>query len=323
MRADRLLAMLMLLQTHDRLTADALAEELEVSVRTVYRDVTALSCAGIPIITDRGPGGGIALLGDYRTTLTGLTDDEIRALFLASSPAPLADLGLGGELKAALRKLTAALPDARRAEEVKTRGRIHLDAVGWEQLAGPTPHLPLMQHAIWHDQRLTLTYRLLFGTVVTHAVAPYGLVAKAGVWHLVYERAGALVVREAADVQAVVLEAQTFDRPPDFDLAAFWAEWCARRAQNRRSYPVLVRVSPELLEWLPVVFGGGLQDAMAAAGPPDAAGWVTVTLPFETFAEARTKVLGLGRACEVLEPEALRCSVADFARQVVGLYGDG
>jgi len=128
MRADRLLSLLMLLQARGRMTARALATELEVSERTIYRDIDALSLSGVPIYGDRGPEGGYALLESYRISLPGLKEDEVRALYMLSIPAPLAQLGVGQELKAALRKLVAALPAAYRADAARVRQRLHLDA---------------------------------------------------------------------------------------------------------------------------------------------------------------------------------------------------
>ena len=145
MRADRLLSLLMLLQTRGRMTAQALADELEVSVRTVYRDIEALSSAGVPVYADRGPGGGCALVDNYRTHLTGLHEGEVRALFMASMPSALADLGLGADLKAALLKLLAALPAERRHDDQWVRQRIFLDWESWQKAtASPATMTPYM-----------------------------------------------------------------------------------------------------------------------------------------------------------------------------------
>ena len=160
MRADRLLSLLMLLQARGRLTAPKLAQELEVSERTIYRDIDALSAAGVPVYGEAGAGGGYALLDSYRTNLTGLTEGEVRALFMLSIPKPLADLGVGRELGAALRKLAAALPSARRDDEERVRQRFLLDAVGWEQVEESAPHLPTVHQAVWEDRRLHLAYRI-------------------------------------------------------------------------------------------------------------------------------------------------------------------
>jgi predicted DNA-binding transcriptional regulator YafY len=320
MRADRLLSILMLLQARGRMTAQELAEDLEVSVRTIYRDIDALSVAGVPIYTERGPGGGCSLLDSYRTTLTGLTRHEVRALFMLSIPAPLAELGVGQDLRAALLKLSAALPVAHRQDEERVRQRIHLDAVEWFHAREPVPHLKTIQQAVWQDRRLLLTYHLPFETRVERLVDPYGLVAKASVWYLVCARDGHIRVHRVSNVLEARLVDGSFERPADFDLAAFWKTWCAEVEANRSSYPVSVRVSEDLVPFLPRFFGDGMRTVMQETGPPDAEGWVTMTLPFESLEDARSRILGFGGAIEVLEPQALLESVLDFAAQITARY---
>jgi predicted DNA-binding transcriptional regulator YafY len=323
MRADRLLSILMLLQARGRLTAEQLADELEVSVRTIYRDLDALSAAGVPVYAERGPGGGCSLLEDYRTTLTGLTQDEVRALFMLSIPAPLAELGVGQELKAALLKLSAALPASRRADEERVRRRIHLDSVEWFQASEPVPHLGTIQRAVWEDRRLHLSYRLPFDARGEWRVEAYGLVAKASTWYLVCARNGHIRALRVAHVLDARLADESFERPADFDLAAFWKAWCVEVEDTRPFYPVTVRVAPGLGPWLPHFFGEQIRAAVAQAGSPDAAGWLRLTLPFETLEDARARLLGFGGAVEVLAPPALRDSVQDYARQIVALYPVG
>ena len=330
MRADRLLSMLMLLQARGRLTAGQLAAELEVSVRTIYRDLDALSAAGVPVYAERGPGGGCALLEDYRTTLTGLTPDEVRALFMLSIPAPLAELGLGPELKAALRKLAAALPAARRDDEARARQRFHLDPAGWAEAPEPVPHLRTLHQAVWDDRCLEIVCLLPFDARATWRVEPYGLVAKAGAWHLVCRRDGHLRVLRVAQIADARLAEATFARPPDFDLVAFWAAWCAEVEAGRGRYRATVRVAPQLVPWLAHHFGlaaetaGSGDEAASAArpgpGPDGNAGWLTLTLTFESLEEARARLLALGGAVEVLAPRALRATVADHAAQAAALY---
>jgi predicted DNA-binding transcriptional regulator YafY len=320
MRADRLLSILMLLQARGQMTAQQLAEELEVSVRTIYRDLDALSAAGIPVYAERGPGGGCALLDSYRTTLTGLTQDEVHALFMLSIPAPLAELGVDQELRAALLKLAAALPDAHRHDEARTRQRIHLDSEGWFETREPVPHLQTIQQALWQDRRLRITYRLPFEAQAEWLVEPYGLVAKGDTWHLVCVRDGHMRVYRVSRVLDAVVKPESFDRPAGFDLATFWRDWCTQVEENRPHYPVTVRVAPGFLAWLPYYFGAQIREQIAEAGPPDAEGWVTLTLPFETLEDARGRILGFGRAVEILSPQALRSTVLDYATQIVSLY---
>jgi predicted DNA-binding transcriptional regulator YafY len=321
MRADRLLSILMLLQTRGQVTAEQLAEELEVSVRTIYRDIDALSTAGVPVYAERGPGGGCALVEGYRTSLTGLTAEEVKALFMLSVPASLDELGVSQELRAALRKLAAALPDAQRQDEKQVRQRIYLDWADWPQ-PEPVPHLQTIQQAVWDDRKLSITYRWIAPQVqqFERPVDPYGLVAKAGTWHLICADDNRIRVHRVSGLVDVRLEDAHFERPADFDLAAFWQAWCKGREESRPSYPVTARVSPGLVQLLPLYFGDRIRTQIAAAEPPDSEGWITLTLPFERIETARERILGFGRAVEVLAPEPLRLSVIDFARQIVNFY---
>jgi predicted DNA-binding transcriptional regulator YafY len=318
MRADRLLSILMLLQARGRMTAKRLSEELEVSERTIYRDIDALSIAGVPVYAERGPGGGCALLEPYRTTLTGLNEAEVRALFMLSIPAPLTDLGVGQELRAALFKLSAALPANRSHDGEWVRQRIHLDSTWWFQKEEASPHLQTIHQALRTDRRLWLRYRLPFNTEVERVVEPYGLVAKTSIWYLVCGGDDHIRVRRVSDVVAVQVLDEAFQRPGDFDLALFWQQWCLSFEDARLHYPVKARVSPALVPLLPMHFGS--RDLTQVA-PADADGWETFVLSFESFEDARTRILGFGRAMEVLEPEPLRSSIIDFAEQIVGFYG--
>ena len=322
MRADRLLSILILLQTRGRMTAKALAEELEVSERTIYRDMVALSTAGVPVYTERGPGGGCTLLDSYRTDLTGLSTEEVRALFMLSIPAPLAELGVGQELKAALLKLTAALPATGRQEQIKTQQRIHLDSSWWFQPTQATPHLRTLQQALWQTRPVQIAYRGFFNTLIEKLVRPYGLVAKANVWYLVWGNPQQIDVVRVANLNRVMMTDKKFDYPLDFDLAAFWTSHCQDYEKNRPFYTAQLRLRPELIERLP-------EDLRAQAQPqirptqsaPDE--WIELELRFRSFEEARMHLLNWGNAAEVLAPHPLRESVLDFAQQVVAFYGEG
>lgn len=321
MRADRLLAMLMLLQTHRRLTAHQLAVELEVSERTIYRDIVALNSAGVPIYTQGGPGGGILLLEDYRVDLTGLRPEEAQALSMLSIPEPLVRLGVGQELKAALLKLAAALPSSVRQEQTQAHQRIHLDATWWFQPEEPTPHLHTIKQAVWQDRLLRITYQGEFSFIGEQIVAPYGLVAKASVWYLVYAYASRIRTRRIARILSAELLTETFERPDDFDLSAFWQQWCPQSEQNRPAYEVRIKVAPTLAERLPMLLQENQPDLLNAPPAPSEAEWPTMTFHFESFESARTRLMGFGGAVEVLEPFALRKSLADYALQIHQLYG--
>lgn len=320
MRADRLLSLLILLQTRGTLTARDLAVELEVSERTIYRDVEALSMAGVPVYAERGPGGGISLLEEYRTNLTGLTAEEVQALFMLSIPTPLLQLGVGGELKAALLKLTAALPEARQRDQQVARQRIHLDACWWGQTGRAGPHLALVQQAVWQDRRLRIAFRTFFGGEIDLVVEPLGLVAKASDWHMVALRVGRPHVYRVADLSQAEVLPDRFERPDDFDLVEFWSAYCAQVESERGLYAVNVRVAPALIPEFGYHFGDQAGSALAQAEPPDADGWRVVRLWFANEIQARSKILSLGGAAKVLEPLPLRRSVADFATQILGLY---
>jgi predicted DNA-binding transcriptional regulator YafY len=184
------------------------------------------------------------------------------------------------------------------------------------------PHLDTIQQAVWQDRRLHLTYRRPYPArdQVERLVEPYGLVAKAGVWYLVADRQEQFRAYRVSHILEAHLAPERFERRPDFDLAAFWETWSTEFEANRPYYPVVVRVSPGLIPLLPLYFGDPLREQIAQTAPPDADGWITVTLPFERFETARDRILGFGRAVEVLEPEALRLSVIDYAQQIVAFY---
>ena len=320
MRADRLLSMLMLLQTSGRLTARQLAIELEVSERTIYRDVTALSAAGIPIYTEGGPGGGISLVESYQTDLTGLRPEEAQALSMLNIPEPLVRLGVGQELKAALLKLSAAVPPSVREKQAQARHRIHLDAAWWFQPEEPTPCLQTLQQAVWQDRLLQITYRGDFNAISEQMVAPYGLVAKASIWYLVFSREGHIRARRVSRIVSAAMLPQSFERPADFDLAAFWQKWCADYENDRPRYEVRALVSPSLAARLPRLLQENQPDVLNAPPAAQRDGWQAMTLTFENFETARTRILGFGGAIEVLEPLALRRSMADYAQQIRTLY---
>jgi predicted DNA-binding transcriptional regulator YafY len=319
MRADRLLSILILLQTQGQLTAQELAAELEVSERTIYRDMDALSTAGVPVYAERGPGGGCSLLDSYRTNLTGLTRDEVRALFMLSIPAPLAELGVERDLKAALLKLSAALPDVFRPEGARAQKRIHLDSSVWFQKEEHTPHIHTIQRALWEDRKLRLTYSLAFDAQVEHLVDPYGLVAKANIWHLVCSRDGFITVIRLPDVLDAQLSESKFSMPADFNLVEFWTAWCSKYESNRPQFPVQVRIKAELLKMLKF-FRDPILSGDRDGTEIDADGWQTMTIHFETFEEARKQLLNFGGAVEIIKPQSLRRSVQDFAEQIVQVY---
>ena len=313
MRADRLISLLMLLQTRNGLTARQLAQELEVCERTIYRDLVSLSSAGIPVYTRGGPGGGCFLIEEYRTNLTGMTTDQRRALIALSVPTPLTQLGLSQDLKAALLKISTALPATRREEEEQDRQRLFLDW-GFESKQEEQPHfLKTIQQAVWEDRLVRLRYRSLYSPWIDsleQVAAPYSLVAWAGDWYLICFWEGKGHVIRLNLVENLEVMQESFTRPADFDLAAFWLEWRHHFETDRAEYAVRVRISPRMMP-PPRYF---------QPGETDAEGWTTGTLLFETFEQARARLLSYGGAVEVLEPEAIRCSVMDYAEEIIQIY---
>lgn len=320
MRADRLLSLLMLLQVRGSATARELAERLEVSERTIYRDIEALSSAGVPVYAERGPGGGCVLAEGYRTNLTGLTEPEVRALFLPGMERPLAELGAGKAVEAGLLKLLAALPSAQQRHVEHTRQRLYMDTVGWAYSGIPLPFLHVIREAIWNDRKLQLTYRKSNGEVSERVIEPLGLVVKAGLWYVVAISHGDMRVFRVSRVRDAVILDEPCQRPADFDLEKYWREWSAAFMQSWSSYSATIRISPAFIAVFSQEMGETVAQRVEQAPPPDAEGWITITLEFESFEIARSNILGFGTMVEVLEPEDLRQSVIQIASAIVEFY---
>jgi len=317
MRADRLLSILLLLQNGGRLTARELAERLEVSERTIHRDMEALSTAGVPVVAERGTGGGWSLLDEYRTNLTGLNTAEIQSLFLAQPSRLLADLGIRQAAEGALIKLLAALPDTNRRDAEFMRQRIHVDGAGWRQAEERVTCLPTIQEAIWQERKLYLLYTRGDEVCVERTVDPLGLVAKSGQWYLVAGVDRELRTYRASRVQNARVMDEPCVRPDDFDLAAYWEQSTIEFKANLPRYPARLRVASSILPF----FQGMLRFArVERVEPPDADGYQTVDIAFEVEEEAILYACGFGAQVEVLEPPQLREKVAHSAREVLEVY---
>ena len=322
MRASRLVNLLLLLQARGGMTGSQLAQELEVSVRTVYRDVEALSEAGVPIYAERGPHGGVRLVDGYRTRLTGLNEDEAQALFLSGLPGPAAELGLGTVVAAARLKVLAALPPELRARASRLTQRFHLDAPGWFRPAEPVPHLETLAAAVWEERRVTAAYRRP-DRIVDRSLDPLGIVLKAGIWYLVATTDGQVRSYRVSRVEGVTVTEERFQRPAGFDLVAFWEEAIAAYQESLPRIEAILRVRSSAIDWLATSIG---DPAWATATQqPDPAGedWVRVMLRVETIESALADLLRLGPRVEVLEPQTLRQAVIDEARAVLSAYGSG
>jgi len=317
MRADRLLALLLLLQSRGRMTAAELAAELECSERTIYRDLEALSMAGVPVFAERGPGGGCRLLEDWRSDLTGLTEAEWGALAALEIPAPLVQLGLGSALRQAFVKLAAARPE--RGPAV----RIYVDPTPWAERAAPAvPLLGEVHRAVSTARRMRVARPGPHGAPLWLELDPCGLVAKEGRWYLLADAGEHTVVFRVDHLLAAeVLEAPA-RIPVAFDLRARWEQACAVLAADQRLYPVQLRASVALAGELEREFPEAAQE-IAQALAAQQAGWMRLELPFGNLYEARSRLLGWGGAVEVLAPRPLRESLADFARQAAARYAPG
>jgi predicted DNA-binding transcriptional regulator YafY len=317
MRADRLLSILLLLQVQRSMTARELAERLEVSERTIHRDMDALGAAGIPVVAERGAGGGWRLLEEYRTNLTGLNAAETQALFLSQSPRLLADLGLGKAADAALIKLLAALPAiARRGAEYASQ-RIYIDIGGWRQSADDVSLLPTIQAAVWQERKLQLVYGRGDGTIVERLVDPLGLVAKGSLWYLIAAVGGDMRTYRVSRVQGATITEEPCERPVDFDLAAYWEQSSAQFKANLPRYPALLRVDPAIL---PRMRSESRYARIEHADPPGDDGWVQLHMRFEVEHSACEYVLSYGTQIEVLEPPELRDLVVRSAEAIVAFY---
>jgi predicted DNA-binding transcriptional regulator YafY len=319
MLASRLLSLLMLLQSRGRMSAPALARQLEVSVRTVYRDIDSLSAAGVPVDGDAGRNGGYQLRDGWRTQLTGLTSGEARALFLAGLPGPAKALGMGEAAASAHLKLMAALPGDWQADAARVGSCFHLDPVDWFRDAAPADHLRDVAQAVWNEQRLRMRYES-WTEVVEREVEPLGLVLKAGAWYVVARRGRVARTYRLSNMHDVQVLRQHFKRPREFDLAAYWAEATQRFEEGVYRDFATLRASPAGLKRLqgfsPVV----AQAVQRTAGDPDAGGWVTVTVPIESIDHASREMLRLGADAVVMEPAALRERLARAAQQMLALY---
>jgi len=319
MRADRLLSLLMLLQSRGKMTAQTLAKELAVSERTIYRDIDALSLSGVPVYGEAGPEGGYALLDSYRTRLTGLSTDEVRALFMLSVPAPLADLGISERLKSALLKLSASLPARHSGDEMRVRQRFLLDSTSWHASTAPIAHLSTLQEAVWSDGMVEIVYLGPLAIETAQRVAAYALVAKNGEWYLVYQFAERMRIQPVRDLVSARLLEEAFTRDTKFDLVAFWQNVGEERQIWQSRFSAHVRIMPQALTFVAANLGSTATNQVDQAEKDDE-GWYIMELGFPSLFEARDRLLALGYAVEVIAPLALRRSILDVAAQVVMRY---
>jgi predicted DNA-binding transcriptional regulator YafY len=335
MRASRLLSILMLLQTRGRMSAPSLAAELEVSERTILRDIDQLSAAGVPVWSDRGRDGGFQLREGWSTELTGLTEAEAHALFLAGLPSAATELGLGSASASARLKMLAAVPIALREDALRVSARLHIDPVDWYRAATPPTYLQAVADAVWHQRILSIRYESWTG-VKNRVVKPLGLVLKAGVWYMAALAESHKQSRQTSEqidkepriyrlsnIQGLSVREGTFKHPKKFDLATFWQETTRRFETDIYLDVAALRVNARGMKLLKEM-SAAISNAATKSATADSreSVWSTVVVPIESFEHAAHQFMGLGADAEVLEPAALRKRVSELISAMGAMYVD-
>lgn len=310
MRADRLLSMLLLLQAHGRLTGRELAERLEVSERTVHRDMESLSASGVPVFAIRGSQGGWQLDGNWRTQVPGLDEAELRALMMAQ-PRVIGDKRLASAAERALEKLMAALPSSLREQAASIRQRLHVDTGGWRPSQENLAMLPIVQDAVSRDRKLAITYCKPNGDRSERTVDPLGLVAKGSAWYLVAHTSAGMRTFRVSRIERATPLNKPCRRPRDFNLASYWTAMTKELSETWTRFRATLRLEARTAKWM------FTWHSARQIGAPDTNGWITAAFEFETEHEARFVALGLGSQVEILEPKSL---LAYVSKQVADLH---
>ncbi|TFI41040.1 YafY family transcriptional regulator [Diaphorobacter sp. DS2] len=317
MRADRLIAIVLLLQNNERMTSRELAKELEVTERTIHRDMEALSAAGIPVLAERGKFGGWKLLENYRTNLTGLKAAEIKTLLLSPSFEHLADLGISNDWKEARQKLLAAIPAPLKENVKDISNRIHIDTSTWRQTPRELKSFGIVQQAVWEEKKLQIQYEKADKQTSKRIVEPLGLVAKGNTWYLIAASDAKIkTYRVSRIIDAEVIN-ENFSRPNDFDLADYWQKSKQTFISSLPKFEAEVEISPAILQR--INFTGRFVQVLHTDSPKEN-GWIPVSLSFDTEKEAREYILGFGNQIKIVHPVFLRKSVREMAEGVVDLY---
>lgn len=312
MRADRLLSIILLIQRQGHMTAQAVAKALGVTQRTIYRDIEALSLAGVPIYTQPGPNGGVFLDEAYRNSLNWFTSAELQTLLFTGTASPLADLGMQQAADNAILKLLALLPGHSRQEAEHMRQRLYLDPTAWYGGVDEHPTLPLLKEAVWGDFLIDATYENWEGEQRQVILAPYSLVYKAERWYLVAggHSQGKLRTYRVSRLSEVRLHDEHFERTNDFDIVDYWEQASEFFLQRMPTYPVRLRVRPEMMIYFESSFWGRYEIERQDND------WSTLRVHYTVYEEARASALGLGTAAEVLEPVELQQAVKQQVRQM-------
>ncbi|CRK84525.1 helix-turn-helix transcriptional regulator [Neobacillus massiliamazoniensis] len=317
MRADRLISILLLLQHKRKLTTRELAKDLEVTERTIHRDMEALNAAGIPVVAERGKAGGWRLLKQYRTNLTGMKADEIKSLFISPSIQLLTDLGLTKDWYEARQKILASIPSSFQINSDDIWNRIHVDTSAWRQSTEKMESFKILQQAIWEDRKLQLNYERADGEYVERDVNPLGLVAKGSTWYLIALSKDQIRNYRASRIKSALLMSETFTRPNDFNLAQYWNSSTQEFIKNLPRYEVDVEVSPIIVQR--IKFTGRFVQILKIESPIEN-GWTPIKLCFDTEQEAKEYILGFGNQIKIIRPNTLKQVIFDMARAVIDFY---
>ena len=319
MRASRLLTIQMLLQTRGRMSAQALARVLEVSVRTLYRDVDQLTAAGVPIYAEQGRNGGFQLVEGWKTTLTGFTASESQAVFMSGLAGPASELGLGQQVVDAQRKLMSALPAHQRDDAQRVQARFHLDPADWYRAADPVPHLATVASAVWQDRQLSLRYDS-WTAEVQRTVHPLGLVLKAGVWYLVATTDAKPRTYRISNILGATVLDQPSTRPPRFELPAYWAESIQRFEADLYQGHAVVQATAQGVKQLRQLSSAVAQAMAAQDSPTESVTTVRLKVPIETLENASYQLLRMAPDVVVVSPVALRRAIVQRLKAIQACY---
>jgi predicted DNA-binding transcriptional regulator YafY len=308
-KAPRLLSLLLRLQASGRVSASRLARDLEVSERTIYRDVEALAQAGVPVYAERGRLGGIVLSEGYRRALMQLGADDLRSLLVIRED-PLADLGLGDRRARIAQQLLAALPDDEREAALQARRRVLVDQRRWYQAPPPSEQLRVLREAAWSDRRVRIEYRDRTGKSSTRELDPMGLVSKAGVWYVVGRHDETYRTFRVDRIAAVETRSERFERPPDFDLDAYWNDSTRRLEAPWIAYWVTLRVAPHIFPEVVQAMEHTVVDRDACI----------VAINFSSASDASWRLFAWGEDAEVLAPPEFIEALVRHSRAIVARH---
>lgn len=319
MRAARLLSIQMMLETRGQLSARELARTLEVSVRTLHRDIDHLSAAGVPIVAARGQAGGFRLLEGWNTRLTGLTPAEAQAVFLSGLAGPAAQLGIREPMQRAQLKLLTSLPASWRDGARRMQSRLHLDPVDWYRQPDPVPHLASVAEAVWNDRQLSFRYQS-WKSRSNRVTSPLGLVLKAGTWYFVGHGEDGIRTFRIAGLHSAEILADKAKRPKGFDLAKHWQTAVDQFERSIYGGGARVRASAAGLSALSQLNSVAARAVAAAPPPARKRERIEIRIPIESIEAATAQLLALGPEVEVLAPRALRQSIRRRLQDLQRMY---